>query len=60
MRYFASILLIMCSYQTVSAENRSLFDSLQYRVEMQATLSSGEALAMVPIWLWLQVLLVRW
>ena len=48
MRYFASILLIMCSYQTVSAENRSLFDSLQYRVEMQATLSSGDH---TPLWL---------
>ena len=48
MRYFASILLIMCSYQTVSAENRSLFDSLQYRVEMQATLSSGDY---TPLWL---------
>ena len=48
MRYFASILLIMCSYQTVSAEKRSLFDSLQYRVEMQATLSSGDH---TPLWL---------
>ena len=48
MRYFASILLIMCSYQTVSAENRLLFDSLQYRVEMQATLSSGDH---TPLWL---------
>ena len=48
MRYFASILLIMCSHLAVKAQERSLFDSLQYRMEIQATLSSGDH---TPLWL---------
>lgn len=48
MRYFAYILLIMCSHLAVKAQNRSLFDSLYYRAEMQATLSSGDH---TPLWL---------
>ena len=48
MRYFASILLIMYSHLAVSAQDRSIFDSLYYRAEIQATLSSGDH---TPLWL---------
>ena len=48
MKKFWSILLIMCSPLAISAQQRSLTDSVQYRVEMQATLSSGDH---APLWL---------
>ena len=48
MKKIWSILLIMCSPLAISAQQRSLTDSVQYRVEMQATLSSGDH---APLWL---------
>jgi len=46
MRYFAYILLMMCSHCAVA--QRSLVDSVLYRAEFQATLSSGDH---TPLWL---------
>lgn len=48
MRFVASILLIMSSHLAVCAQQRQLFDSLHYRAELQATLSSGDHM---PLWL---------
>ena len=48
MRKYISILLIMCSPLYVNGQQRSLTDSLHYRTEMQATLSSGDH---TPLWL---------
>ena len=48
MKKFLPILFIMCSPQAISAQQRSLTDSLHYRAEMQATLSSGDN---TPLWL---------
>lgn len=48
MRCIVSILLIMCSYLTAGAQVRSLFDSICYRTEMQATGSNGDH---TPLWL---------
>jgi len=47
MRFFASILLIMCSL-TGFGQERSLFDSLCYRAELQATAAGGDH---APLWL---------
>ena len=48
MRIVFSILLFFGSLLTVQAQERSLFDSLAYRAEMQATVSSGDH---SPLWL---------
>jgi len=48
MKKFWPILLIMCSPLVMRAQQHSLTDSIQYRVEMQATLSSGDY---TPLWL---------
>ena len=48
MKKLLPILLIMCSPVAMSAQQRSITDSLRYRVEMQATLSSGDH---TPLWL---------
>ena len=48
MKKYIYILLIMCSPVTICGQQRSLIDSLHYRAEMQATLSSGDH---TPLWL---------
>lgn len=48
MKSIASILLIMCGFLPVVGQERSLFDSLAYRAEVQATLSGGDH---NPLWL---------
>lgn len=48
MRCLLSILLIMWSHTAVMGQDRSLFDSLQYKAELQATLSGGDH---TPLWL---------
>lgn len=48
MKKYLSLLLIMCSLLAMSAQQRSLTDSLYYKAEMQATLSSGDN---TPLWL---------
>ena len=48
MKHYVTLLLIMCSPLAMCAQQRSLTDSLQYRAEMQATLSTGDH---TPLWL---------
>ena len=48
MRRLLPFLLCLCSVGGVSAQERSLFDSLQYRAEMQGTLAGGDH---SPLWL---------
>lgn len=48
MRRLLPLLLCLCSVGGVSAQERSLFDSLQYRAEMQGTLAGGDH---SPLWL---------
>ena len=48
MRQLFTLLLCFCGVLAVSAQERSLFDSLQYRAELQATLSGGDH---NPLWL---------
>ena len=48
MRRLLPLLLCLCSVGSVSAQERSLFDSLQYRAEMQGTLAGGDH---SPLWL---------
>lgn len=48
MRQIISILLLIGGLVTVSGQERSLTDSLQYRVELQTTLGSGDH---APLWL---------
>ena len=48
MKKYLSLLLIMCSPLTNSAQQRSLTDSIHYRAEIQTTLSSGDY---TPLWL---------
>ena len=48
MRQIISILLLIGGLVTVSGQERSLTDSLQYRVELQTTLGSGDH---SPLWL---------
>ena len=48
MRIVFSILLFVGSLLTVQAQDRSLFDSLAYRAELQATVSGGDH---NPLWL---------
>ena len=48
MRRLLPLLLCLCSVWGVSAQERSLFDSLQYRAEMQGTLAGGDH---SPLWL---------
>lgn len=48
MRYVALILLIMCRFVCADGQERSLFDSLCYRTELQTTLSGGDH---TPLWL---------
>ena len=49
MRFIAFIiLLVFCGQTAVFGQQRSLFDSLQYRAELQATVSSGDH---TPLWL---------
>ena len=48
MKKVLSLLLIMCSPLTMNGQQHSLTDSLHYRAELQATLSSGDN---TPLWL---------
>ena len=48
MNKILSLLLIMCGHLAVSGQERSLTDSLSYRAEMQATMTSGDY---TPLWL---------
>ena len=48
MKKVLSLLLIMCSSLTMSGQQHSLTDSLHYRAELQATMSSGDN---TPLWL---------
>ena len=48
MRRLLPLLLCLCSVGVVSAQERSLFDSLQYRAELQGTLAGGDH---SPLWL---------
>ena len=48
MRIVVSTLLFIGSLLTVQAQERSLFDSLAYRAEVQATVSGGDH---NPLWL---------
>ena len=48
MRRLLPLLLCLCSAGIVVAQERSLFDSLQYRAELQGTLSGGDH---TPLWL---------
>ena len=48
MKHYLSLLLIMCSPLAMSGQQRSLTDSIHYRVEVQTSLSSGDH---TPLWL---------
>lgn len=48
MRRLIYILVCLCGSVAASAQERSLFDSLQYRAELQTTLSGGDH---TPLWL---------
>lgn len=48
MRRLLPLLLCLCSTGAVFAQERSLFDSLQYRAEMQGSLAGGDH---SPLWL---------
>ena len=48
MRRLLPLLLCICSAGAVFAQKRSLFDSLQYRAELQGTFSGGDH---TPLWL---------
>ena len=48
MRRLLPILLCLCSAGAIVAQERSLFDSLQYRAELQGTMSGGDH---SPLWL---------
>ena len=48
MRRLLPLLLCLCSAGAVFAQKRSLFDSLQYRAELQGTFSGGDH---TPLWL---------
>ncbi|MBQ3828118.1 MAG: hypothetical protein II812_08215 [Prevotella sp.] len=48
MRRLLPLLLCLCSVGGVSAQEHSLFDSLQYRAELQGTLAGGDH---SPLWL---------